>query len=263
MRSLIPKEDRGLAIEDVRDDIVVMREYDDQGAGSVHVRLLRTPWRDASNVTTLDEIDLAGVGGGDTWNPWPYARTNGRDVVWLRAGGVFAPHTIVLLGADRQKRTIYENSRAMWFDIDEAGRVAIAAEKEATQELVVYANGTTRQLGRRDGAAEGYPMSFGDVIGWTRGIGAVRLISDVELLPIAGGPSKAAPIPSGCVIGGRSLREIVTLCPAGVRLVDASTGTARDGPNSRVVQPWRRGLLWRTTADLTANPQVWRITLLA
>jgi hypothetical protein len=264
MRSLVPKEDFGLVIEDVRDDLVLIRETDDLGGGDVQVRLLRVPWRDPTKVEVLDEIDVSGVGGSD-WNAWPYARTNGRDVVWLHAGGLVASHEIELLSAAGQKRAIATTDGPAFFDIDDAGRVALATfnADRSTQTLQLYDGSTLRQLATRGGDAAGSVASFGELIGWTRGFVTAAPPGQVDLVPASGGAARSVRPEPGCLVAGFTAKDVVTVCPAGLRLIDAATGAIRDGPNSRIVHSSRRGLLWQIAADLAANPQVWRITLLS
>src|SRR5439155_158519 len=132
------------------------RQTEDLGGGDAHVSLLRVPWRDPAQTETLDEIDLTGLRGGDTWNPWPYAKTNGRDVVWLHAGGLFDPHEIILLGPNGPRQTVLTTDKPAYFDL--------------------------------------------------------------------------------------------------------AHGAVGDGPAARIVLAFRRGLLWRTSADLTTSPEVWRVT---
>ena len=265
MRTLIPKEDLGIKLEDVRGDLAIFLETDDLGGGNVHARLRRIPWRDPAKADTLDEIDLVGLGGGDTWNPWPAARTNGKDVVWLHAGGLFAKHQVLLLDASGQKRTVVETDRAVWFDLDDGGRIPVAvfSADGATQRFFVYLAGAVREIGTRDAAASGYVMSFGDVIGWTRGTGTVRPMDGIDLWTDTGRALRTERPESGCVIVGHTQKDVVTVCPSGTHLKDVLTnGPIRNGPPSRVVLAFPRTLLWRTAADLAANPMVWRITLL-
>jgi hypothetical protein len=260
-RVLRQLEETELVIEDVRDAVVLLRETEDFGGGDAHVSLLRVPWRDPAQTETLDEIDLTGLRGGDTWNPWPYARTNGRDVVWLHAGGLFDPHEIILLGANGPRRTVLTTDRPVYFDLDDSGRVAIASlsADRATQELQLF-DGRLRQLASRSADAGGYVMSFADTVGWVRGLGTVRPPTEVELVPVSGGQSRAARAETGCVVIGATTRDVATVCSNGVRLIDVAGGAVRDGPAARIVLAFRRGLLWRTLADFTANPAVWRVT---
>ena len=264
MRTLIPKEDLGIALEDVRGDVAILRETDDLGGGNVHVRLRRVPWRDPSKADTLDEIDLVGLGGGDSWNPWPAARTNGKDVVWLHAGGLFAKHQVILLDASGTKHVVTESDKPIWFDLDDAAHVPVAvfSADAATQRFSVWAGGTLREIATRNASASGSVMSFGDVVGWARGTGSVRPIDGVELFTDAGRALRVDRPEAGCVFVGRTLTDIVTVCPAGVRLKDVHANVVRDGPPSRVVLAFGQALLWRTAADLAANPMVWRVTLL-
>jgi hypothetical protein len=263
MRTLIPKEDLGIALEDVRDDLAILRETDDLGGGNVHVRLRRVPWRDPSKAETLDEIDLVGLGGGDTWNPWPSARTNGRDVVWLHAGGLFAKHQVIQLDARGAKHIVTESDKPIWFDLDDAGRVPVAvlSSDATTQRFFVSLAGSVQEMGTRAASASGYVMSFGDVVGWARGTGSVRPIDGVELFTDAGRALRIDRPEPGCLFVGHTAKEIVTVCPSGARLEDVHANTVRDGPPSRVVVAYPRALLWRTAADLAANPMIWRITL--
>ena len=253
----------GLGIDDVHEDVVILSETIDSGPAQAHVRLFRVPWRDPGRIETLDEIDIPLVAGGDAWNPWPTAKTNGRDVVWIHAG-LFGPHELVLLGADGQRRSVLRSDGPLWFDLDDAGRVVVATigPRQDTQDLVLYEAGRARGLGSRAIDAGGFVMSFGDWVGWARGYGLVRPPEEIELISLAGPPARAARAASSCVIVGRTGRDVVTVCPAGARLLDVASGVARDGPPSRVVLAFRRALLWRTGADLGANPEVWRITLL-
>ena len=264
MRTLIPKEDLGIALEDVRGDVAILRETDDLGGGNVHVRLRRVPWRDPSRADTLDEIDLVGLGGGDSWNPWPSARTNGQDVVWLHAGGLFAKHQVILLDAQGAKHVVTESDKPIWFDLDQGGRVPVAvfSSDAATQRFFMSVGGTVHEIATRDASASGYVMSFGDIVGWARGTGSVRPTDGVELFTDTGRALRVDRPEAGCVFVGRTSKEIVSVCPAGVRLEDVHANTVRDGPPSRVVVAFPRALLWRTVADLGANPMVWRITLL-
>jgi hypothetical protein len=260
-RELRQLEETELLIEDVRDAVVLLRETEDLGGGDAHVSLLRVPWRDPARAETIDEIDLTGLGGGDTWNPWPYAKTNGRDVVWLHAGGLFDPHEIILLGPSGPRRTVVTTDKPVYFDLDDQGRVAVAAlnADRTKQELQLF-DGRLRQLGSRSADAGGYVLSFADSVGWVRGFGTARLPTEVELFPVSGGPSRAARAESGCVMIGATAREVATVCSAGVRLIEVAGGAVRDGPAGRIVLAFRRGLLWRTLADLTSNPEVWRVT---
>jgi hypothetical protein len=260
-RVLYPLADFELVIEDVRDSVVLLREVDDLGGGDAHVRLLRVGWKDPTNAEVLEEEDLSGLHGGDAWNPWPYARTNGRDVAWLRATDVLSPYEIVLLGANGQERTVATTDQPTYFDLDDSGRVAIAAltTDKARQDLQVF-DGRLRQLSTRPADGAGFVMSFPDLAGWTRGLGVVRPPTEVELIPIAGGPPRAARAETGCVVVGATAKDVVTVCTAGVRLIDVASGAVRDGPAGRIVQAFHRGLLWRTSADLVTNPEVWRVT---
>jgi len=262
-RVLRQLEDTELVIEDVRDAVVLLRQSEDYGGGDAHVRLLRVPWRDPARTETLDEIDLTGLGGGDTWNPWPHARTNGRDVVWLHAGGLFGPHEIILLGANGPRQTVVTTDKPAYFDLDESGRVAVAmfSADRATQGVHVY-DGRSRQLGSRSADEAGYVVSFADTVGWVRGFGTARPPTEVELIPVGGGRSRAARAESGCVVIGATAREVATICSSGVRLIDVAGGAIRDGPRGRIALAFRGGLLWRTAADLGVSPEVWRVTLL-
>ena len=264
MRTLIPKEDLGIALEEVREEVAILRETDDLGGGNVHVRLRRIPWRDPSKAETLDEIDLIGLGGGDSWNPWPSARTNGQDVVWLHAGGPFAKHQVILLDARGTRQVVTESDKPIWFDLDDGGRVPVAviSSDGATQRFFVSLAGTVHEIATRDASASGYVMSFGDVVGWARGTGTVRPIDGVELFTDTGRGLRVDRPEPGCVFVGRTAKDVVTVCPSGVRLEDVRANTVRDGPPSRVVVAFPRALLWRTAADLAANPMIWRITLL-
>ena len=250
-----------LLIEDVGDAVVLLRETEDLGAGDAHVSLLRVPWRDPAQTETLDEIDLTGLKGGDTWNPWPYARTNGRDVVWLHAAGLFGPHEIILLGPNGPRRTVLTTDKPAYFDIDDAGRVAVAtfSADRAKQELQLY-DGRLRQLGSRGADVGGYVVSFADAVGWVRGFGAVRPPTEIELISVSGGQPRTARAETGCILIGATAKDVATVCSGGVRLIDAAGGAVRDGPAARIALAFRRGLLWRTSADLTTNPEVWRLT---
>src|SRR2546425_11850250 len=254
-------EEMELVIEDVRDAVVLLRETEDLGGGDAHVSLLRGPWRDPAPAGTLDEIDLTGLRGGRTWNPWPRAKTNGRDVVWLHAGGLFGPHEIILLGANGPRRTVVTTDKPAYFDLDDSGRVAVAtfSADRAKQELQLY-DGRPRQLSSRGADAGGYVVSFADTVGWVRGFGTVRPPTEIELLPVSGGRSRTARAETGCVVIGATAKDVATVCPRGVRLIDVAHGAVRDGPAARIVLAFRRGLLWRTSADLTTSPEVWRVT---
>ena len=254
-------EETELLIEDARDAVVLLRQTEDLGGGDAHVSLLRVPWRDPAQTETLDEIDLTGLRGGDTWNPWPYAKTNGRDVVWLHAGGLFDPHEIILLGPNGPRQTVLTTDKPAYFDLDDSGRVAVAtfSADRAKQELQLY-DGRPRQLSSRGADAGGYVVSFADTVGWVRGFGTVRPPTEIELLPVSGGRSRTAQAETGCVVIGATARDVATVCPRGVRLIDVAHGAVRDGPAARIVLAFRRGLLWRTSADLTTSPEVWRVT---
>jgi hypothetical protein len=265
MRVLRPRADVGMHVADVRGQYAIIEEDDVFGGGSTHARLLRIPWADPAHAEVLDEIDLVGLGGGDTWNPWPAAKTNGRETVWLHAGGLVLPHQVMLQSADGTKQSIFETDKPVFFDVDESGRVAIASPPSSpnppvTQELSLYASGSIRRIASRPIEQSGYAMSFSKTIGWTLGTGAVRFIDGVELIPVAGGASKTIKPDAGCLSAGRTANDIVSVCPSGVRLVDAASGSSRAGPPSRIVLVSRGALLWRTAADLAANPQVYRIT---
>ena len=268
IRVLIPRADVGMHIDDLDDGIAILEEHDAQGGGSAHARLIRVPSRDPSGAAVLDDIDLVGLKGGDSWNPWPMAKTNGRETVWLHAGGLFLPHDVILQTADGQKRSVYQTDQAVWFDIDDNGRVAIAtlaaplagAATPTTEELFIYEDRALRRLGTRAVGDSGIPISFADAIGWTLGTGSVQRIDGVEIVPLAGGATRTIRPESGCVYTGRTAAEIVTICPSGARLFDVASGAVRSGPQSRVVLASRHALIWRTAADLAANPQVYRIT---
>src|SRR5207302_122461 len=156
IRVLIPRADVGMHIDDHDDGIAVLEEDDARGGGSAHARLIRVPSRDPSGAAVLDDIDLVGLQGGDRWNPWPMAKTNGRETVWLHAGGLFLPHDVILQTADGQKRSVYQTDQAVWFDIDDNGRVAIAtlaaplagATTPTTEELFIYEGGPPPTLPR-------------------------------------------------------------------------------------------------------------------
>src|SRR2546425_6063468 len=255
-RVLRQLEETELVIEDVRDAVVLLRETEDLGGGDAHVSLLRVPWRDPAHAETLDELDLTGLRGGDTWNPWPRAKTNGRDVVWLHAGGLFGPHEIILLGSNGPRRTVVTTDKPAYFDLDDSGRVAVAmfGADRATQDLNVY-DGRSRQLGSRSADAAGYVLSFADTVGWVRGFGMERPPTEVELVPIGGGRSRAARAESGCVVIGATAREVATVCSSGVRLIDVAGGAIRDGPPGRIALAFRGGVPWRAAAGLAADPQ--------
>src|SRR5207245_1163602 len=106
------------------------------------------------------------------------------------------------------------------------------------------------------GDAGGYVVSFADTVGWVRGFGTVRPPTEIELLPVSGGRSRAARAETGCVVIGATAKDVATVCPRGVRLIDVAHGAVRDGPAARIVLAFRRGLLWRTSADLTTSPEV-------
>ena len=263
IRVLRSPREAEVVIEDVRDPVVLLREVADFGGGDAHVILLRVPWRDPARTEILDELDLVGL-RANVWNPWPYARTNGRDVVWLRGGDVSATHELVALGASGPRRSILATDRPAYFDLDDAGRVAVAttASEGLRQELRLFEGGGLRALGSRTADHSTDVMSLGDVIGWPRGASTARPVSEVELVPVAGGPSRAARAETSCLMVGWTARDLVTVCSSGVRLIDVATGSIRDGPAGRIVLAFRRALLWRTSADLASNPEVWRITLL-
>ena len=262
MGVLRARADLGASIDAIRDDNVLLLEADYTGAGSAHVKLSRVPWRDPAKAQLLDELDLVGIGGGDTWNPFPSAKTNGRDVVWLHAGGLFLEHEIVLQPATGAKKTVLRTDHPVWFDIDDSGRVAIAAANaDATkQELWLWDGVTLRRLGSRDIDAGGFVVSFDNSIGWAHGYGTVRPASDFEIVPIDGGSFKTIRPESGCAIVGGTAKELVSICGSGSRLINVTSGVVRDGPKSRIVLPFPRALVWRMTADLAANPEIWRVT---
>jgi hypothetical protein len=261
---VLPLTPLELLIEDVREAVVLLRETEDLGGGDAHVRLLAVPWRAPADPQVLEEEDLGGLQGGRNWDPWPYARTNGREIVWLRGGDVFAPHEIVLAAAGGQPRTIATADQPVYFDLDETGRVAIATRTTdgARQNLQLYDGVRLRPLGSRAAADGGYVLSFADTVGWARGDGIARPVTEVELVPAAGGDSRSARAESGCIVLGATSQELATVCSSGVRLLDVATGVARDGPAGRIALAFRRAIVWQTLADFTANPQVWRITLL-
>lgn len=262
-RVIRSRQEEELVIEDVRDDVVLLRDVEDFGGGDVHVLLLRVPWRDPARTEILDEVDLTVAGGGASWNPWPHARTNGRDVVWLRGGDPLTPHELVLLRENGAAQVVGETDRPVHFDIDEAGRVVFAtlASIGTKQDLQVY-DGRLRTLGSRTADASSEVAVFGTLIGWPVGAGLRGPVAEIEILPLAGGASKRLGPEPSCVIVGWTARDIVTVCPPGVRLIDVASGAARDGPASRLVLAFRRGILWRTAADLAASPDVWRLTVL-
>jgi hypothetical protein len=261
-RVLRPLADTEIVIEDVRDALVLLRETESFGGGDFHVRLLSVPWRDPARATILEEEDLSAMVGADRWVPWPYAKTNGRDVVWLRATGPLTAHEIVLLAGNGPARVIARTDRRADFDLDDSGRVALSTTSADRAELQIYDGLRTRVLSSRPEETGGLVMSFPDVIGWARGYGTAQPLSEIDLVPIGGGPTRPGRAESSCLIVGSTLRDLVTACPAGVRLIDVATGVARDGPASRIVLAFRRGLVWQMSADLRANPLVWRIRLL-
>jgi hypothetical protein len=261
-RALRPPAELELIIEDVRDAVVLLRETEDFGGGEAHVALLRIPWRDPARLEVLDEVDLVGLRGGNAWNPWPYAKTNGRDVVWLRGGGLSARHELLLLSGAGAQRTLLTTDRALYFDIDDSGRVAVAITTAAGQELQLFDAGRLRTLGSRTADSSTDVMSFGDLIGWPRGPATLRPVTEVEIVPIAGGAPRSARAETSCFVVGWTARDLVTVCASGVRLIDVATGAIRGGPAGRIVLAFRRALLWRTSADLASNPEVWRITLI-
>src|SRR5207237_554310 len=144
--------------------------------------------------------------------------------------------------ADGQKRSVYQTDQAVWFDIDDNGRVAIAtlaapragAATPTTEDLFIYEGGALRRLGTRAVGDSGIPISFADAVGWTLGTGSVRRIDGAEIVPLAGGATRTIRPESGCVYTGRTAAEIVTICPSGARLFDVASGAVRGGPQSRV-----------------------------
>src|SRR5438552_1957454 len=194
------------------------------------------------------------------------AADKGAFVAGLRqADGTFEARSIDL--ATGEIRVLIPRAD-VWIDIDDNGRVAIAtlaaplagAATPTTEELFIYEDRALRRLGTRAVGDSGIPISFADAIGWTLGTGSVRRIDGVEIVPLAGGATRTIRPESGCVYTGRTAAEIVTICPSGARLFDVASGAVRSGPQSRVVLASRHALIWRTAADLAANPQLYRIT---
>jgi hypothetical protein len=259
--TLRPRAATSAGVEDIRDDVAILTEATEIGANREHMRILRVPWRNASRVEVLDEFDLEGLGGGDTWNPWPSAKTNGKDVVWLRPveQGRLG---IMLLRSDGSREVLYRTTGPIWFDLDDAGRIAIAAGAATpgpTQQLVLY-NGSLNVLGTRAAADAGYVMAFGDRIGWTHGSGMVAPARDVELVSAQGATIRTIAPPAGCMLAGRTTKQILFNCGTTTQLLDAASFASRTLASGAVIAS-KRIIFFREPADFGADPEIWRATL--
>jgi hypothetical protein len=262
MFTLRPKAATSVDVAEIRDEVAILTDTAEAGVGREHVRVLRVPWRNATRAEVLDEFDLEGLGGGDTWNPWPSARTNGKDVAWLRPveQGRLG---IVLLRGDGSREVIYRTTGPVWFDLDDAGRIAIAARAAAgpdpAQQLVLY-EGSLRVLGSRVGAEAGYVMAFGDRIGWTHGSGMVAPARDVELVSTQGATIRTIAPPAGCMLTGRTTKQILFNCGTTTQLFDAASFATRTLASGAVIAS-KRIIFFRESADVGADPETWRATL--
>ena len=251
-----------VSVDDVRDDAVLLTEGAEAGPGRQHVRLLRVPWRNAARAELLDEFDLEGLGGGDSWNPRPSAKTNGKDVAWLRPveQGRFA---IMLQRSDGSREMIYRTTGPVWFDLDDAGRIAIVASSTIAptraQQLVLY-SGSLSTLGTRPAAEGGIVMSFPDQIGWAHGYGSVAPARDVELISVGGVTIRTLTPPAGCAFNGRTAKQVLFNCGTTTQLLDTTTLATRTLA-SNVVIPSKRIVFFREQSDFGADPEIWRATL--
>jgi hypothetical protein len=222
-------------------------------------------WRTGA-VRLLEETTLTACPTGECWRPIPTPITNGAQTIWLRRTGT--RNELVLSDRGARGSVIYTTSNGFTFDLDQAGRAAIATFKDSAgeAEVLVYDGGRVRQVTKR-AAVPGGDEGFGSVsfsagkLVWSVGLmpGTVRQVDVVDLATSAA--TRVTASVEGCGYGGATQRHAAFLCPGrSSRLYDVATATMRDFAPASVLQAYPSALVWREPDAPGINTRVWIVT---
>jgi hypothetical protein len=103
-------------------------------------------------------------------------------------------------------------------------------------------------------------IAFGDRIGWTHGSGMVAPPRDVELISLQGATLRTIAPPAGCMLAGRTMKQVLFSCGTTTQLVDTTSFATRTLASGAVL-PSKRIIFFREPADFGADPEIWRATL--
>ncbi|MGH2378151.1 MAG: hypothetical protein ACRDGT_06700 [Candidatus Limnocylindria bacterium] len=216
--------------------------------------------RAGSAPVKLDEFDAVIFGGGDTLNPWPDPKTNGRDVVWLRVIEDGRAYEVVVSRGDALPTVLETTAEHTFYAIDGLGRIATttaAGEGEVSLRVYPAQSGTHLELGRRDARNGGLVDWAGERVVWFEGYGVVRPPVRADLFDPATGNGAPFDPPAGCTLFfGTTIRHLLVSCLDGVvNAHDLKTGgILRLAP---VVRAFPRALLMRSTAEFNAGEGAW------
>jgi hypothetical protein len=233
VRSVHETLDAFLSVPALHDGVIAAVEMRETAVPmEMSVRILAGRWRDAA-LTPLDEFSF-GVGGGDTWNPWPAPQTNGWEIAWMHTTPDRA-FEVRLRTTDGSISTIYSSKRPYFFALGRSGDVAIgdlAVDQTTPVALRLASGSTVRTLLERPPADSGQVFwQVGGRIVWTFGPGVVRAIPSAERITVATLARETRTPPPGCFFAAATEERLVYSCADHLELEGSSE---RIGPATQV-----------------------------
>jgi hypothetical protein len=206
--------DAYVQVPSIRDGVVTLVETQDTGVPmEQRVRVIAGRWREQT-FAQLDEFTF-GLGGGDTWNPFPAPQTNGWEVAWLHTTPD-RTYEVRMRTTEGAIQTIYASKKPFFFALGRTGDVAIgdlAVDATTPVALRLISRGAQRTLLERPPAASGQVFwQIGGRVLWTTGPGVVRPIPSTERIVVATMAREDVMTPPGCFFGTATEERIVFSC---------------------------------------------------
>lgn len=220
--------DAAVTVPAIRDGVITLVETQETGAPQeFRFRVFAGRWRDPASIVQLDDLTLT-LGGGDSWNPVPEPQTNGWEVAWRHAAG--ATQELRVRDADGTIHTVYSSKSPFTFALGRNGDVAIGdLGTSGDVALRLYSGGATKVLATRPAAEQGYVVWQSGRIVWSKGLGLVVPVLQVERIEPGTLSREAVALPTGCFSwSGGTDAQIAFACGDHIELV--GPGPSRVGP---------------------------------
>lgn len=189
--------------------------------------------------------------------------------VWLRPTGT--RNELVLSDRGGPGNVIYTTPDGVAFDLDEAGRVAIAtfslSGSALDAELFLYEDGRARSVATRGAAAPGgdeHPgwvtFSAGKVV-WSVGL-MLTTVRQADVVDLAtGAATRVGASETYCGYERATQRHVAFFCPGGSsRLYDVATGKTLDFAPASELHAYPSALVWREPDEAGAKTRTWIVT---
>jgi hypothetical protein len=214
VRAVRETVDAYVEVPSIRDGVLTLVETENTSVPmELRVRVIAGRWREQT-FAQLDEFTF-GLGGGDTWNPFPAPQTNGWEVAWLHTTPD-RTYEVRLRSAEGAIQTIYSSKKPFFFALGRTGDVVIgdlAVDATTPVALRLISRGAQRTLLERPPAASGQVFwQIGGRVLWTTGPGVVRPIPSTERIVVATLAREDIASPAGCFFGGATEERVVFQC---------------------------------------------------